>query len=547
MSEIRLGTSADPIHQACADDTAWSRVNAAEAFQGVLTPLNYTVLAMPVEVGSREAMQDMGLFSAREVDFPDEVDKRLAGIFYGRWATNKHLTATIGERTPGTSATAFQQDLFGEAGGVPVPDPLPHAARYATIVGKLPVAIARTPRRLARLRKETDAWWRKTVTSDATVLSIEAAITLLDEARARLQANMRAHILGSMLAQATYERLTAVCAAAGLSGHENSLTTGYGGMEESKALTDLWLVAQGQLRVEEFIDRHGYHGPSEGEISSIVWREDLRPVTSLIERFKTLDPTSAPDIRAKRQGLEARAAEKRLLAELNIVQRPAARALLRLTGRYMLLREVGKAAYLQTIDGARFATRAIGARLEEADAIDERDDVFQLTYDELRTWRDVDARSLIAARKPRWHAYHDLEVPENWVGQLHLDPPVGSPVADSDDESRSIEGTGVSPGTVEGRAVVVLDPFDSGDVVEPGDIVVCPWTDPSWAPTMMVSAGLVIETGGPLSHGAIIARELGVPCVVAVNDATKRLRTGDTVRIDGATGTIETLHRDATP
>jgi pyruvate,water dikinase len=216
---------------------------------------------MPVELGSRQAMQDMGLFSASEVVFPDVVDKRLGGIFYGRWATNKHLTATIGERTPGTSATAFQQDLFGEAGGVPVPDPLPRPARYATIAAKLPVAIARTDRRLAHLRKETDAWWRATVTSDAHALSIEAAITLLDEARARLQANMRAHILGSMPAQATYERLTAVCAAAGLPGHENSLTTGYGGMEESKALTDLWLVAQGRLRVEEFIDRHGSSAP----------------------------------------------------------------------------------------------------------------------------------------------------------------------------------------------------------------------------------------------------------------------------------------------
>jgi pyruvate,water dikinase len=430
---------------------------------------------------------------------------------------------------------------------VPVPDPLPRSARYATIAAKLPVAIARTPRRLARLREETDAWWRATCTSDATTLSIEASIALLDAARARLQTNMRAHILGSMLAQATYGRLTAVCAAAGLSGHENNLTTGYGGMEESKALADLWLVAQGQLQVEEFIDRHGYHGPAEGEISSIVWREDLRPVTSLIERFKTLDPTNAPDIRAKRQGREARAAEKCLLAELNAVQRPAVRALLRLTGRYMLLREVGKAAYLQAIDGARFATRAIGGRLEEAGAIDERDDVFHLTYDELRIWRDVDVRWLIPARKARWQAYHDLDVPENWVGQLHLDPAVRSPSSESDDEPPSIEGTGVSPGAVEGRAVVVLDPFVSGDVVEPGDIVVCPWTDPSWAPTMMVCSGLVIETGGPLSHGAIIARELGVPCVVAVAEATRRLRTGDTIRIDGASGTVEILHRDAAP
>ena len=105
-------------------------------------------------------------------------------------------------------------------------------------------------------------------------------------------------------------------------------------------------------------------------------------------------------------------------------------------------------------------------------------------------------------------------------------------------ETNVVEGLGVSAGVAEGAARVLLGPEGIADV-EAGEILVCPTTDPSWAPAILLAAALVIDVGGALSHGAIVARELGVPCVINTGDGTSRLRTGDHLKVDGAAGRVE--------
>lgn len=102
-----------------------------------------------------------------------------------------------------------------------------------------------------------------------------------------------------------------------------------------------------------------------------------------------------------------------------------------------------------------------------------------------------------------------------------------------------IEGIGVSSGVVEGVARVVTDP--AFGEVEPGEILVAPMTDPSWSSIMFLSAGLVVDIGGPISHAAVVARELGLPCVVNTRTGSRVIRTGDRLRIDGGSGRVEIL------
>ncbi len=102
-----------------------------------------------------------------------------------------------------------------------------------------------------------------------------------------------------------------------------------------------------------------------------------------------------------------------------------------------------------------------------------------------------------------------------------------------------VTGLGVSPGIVEGLARIVHEPGDSE--LEPGEILVCQTTDPSWSAYFLLAAGVVIDIGGSLSHGAIVARELGIPCVINTLDGTRRLRTGERIRVDGGTGRVERL------
>jgi pyruvate,water dikinase len=103
----------------------------------------------------------------------------------------------------------------------------------------------------------------------------------------------------------------------------------------------------------------------------------------------------------------------------------------------------------------------------------------------------------------------------------------------------ALSGLPVSAGTVEGRARVILDMADA--VIEPGDILVTAYTDPSWTPLFVAISGLVTEVGGLMTHGAVIAREYGLPAVVGVEDATRRIRDGEQIRVNGADGYVEIL------
>ena len=100
-------------------------------------------------------------------------------------------------------------------------------------------------------------------------------------------------------------------------------------------------------------------------------------------------------------------------------------------------------------------------------------------------------------------------------------------------------GDAVSPGLVEGRVQVVFDPREAR--LEPGEILVCPSTDPGWTPLFLTAGGLVMEIGGLMTHGSIVAREYGLPAVVGVHQATTRLQTGQRVRVDGHRGRVTIL------
>ena len=112
-------------------------------------------------------------------------------------------------------------------------------------------------------------------------------------------------------------------------------------------------------------------------------------------------------------------------------------------------------------------------------------------------------------------------------------------VAAPTDDSGAIVGDPVSPGVVEGTVRVVLNPH--GTRLEPGEILVCPGTDPAWTPLFLAAGGLVMEVGGMMTHGSVVAREYGIPAVVGVHQATVQLKTGQRVRVDGSSGKIEIL------
>ncbi len=180
-------------------------------------------------------------------------------------------------------------------------------------------------------------------------------------------------------------------------------------------------------------------------------------------------------------------------------------------------------------------------RLVAAGVIDDPDDLFFLSFDELReVVRTGSAdRELIAARREDFRSYAALTPPR--VLTSEGEALTGSYRRDDVPEG-ALAGLAVSSGVVEGRARVILDVDDAHDV-EPGDILVTNGTDPSWSPVFVAVAGLVTEVGGLMTHGAVIAREYGLPAVVGVEGATRRIADGQRLRVDGTHGWVEVLHQ----
>jgi rifampicin phosphotransferase len=155
----------------------------------------------------------------------------------------------------------------------------------------------------------------------------------------------------------------------------------------------------------------------------------------------------------------------------------------------------------------------------------------------------------VAARLPErerdWRALFDVEPPGVIDGSAPLPPLSSLPVRGAAQlppaaAGEVLAGAAASAGRVTGQARVVTNTAEIGDF-EPGEILVAPQTDPSWAPLFMVAAGVVVDTGALNSHAMIVSRELGIPCVAGLQGATQRIRTGTWLEVDGSTGTVTVL------
>jgi pyruvate,water dikinase len=183
-------------------------------------------------------------------------------------------------------------------------------------------------------------------------------------------------------------------------------------------------------------------------------------------------------------------------------------------------------------------------RLVQARVLREKEDIFYLRFEELhdvvRTKQVAD--QLIRQRKDEFRSYQALRPPRVLTSD-------GEGIAGSyrrdDLPEGALVGLAVSAGIIEGRARVILDMAEAD--LEPGDILVTPYTDPSWTPLFVAIKGLVTEVGGLMTHGAVIAREYGLPAVVGVEHATRLIHDGQRIRVNGTNGYVEILSSPGQP
>ena len=527
----------DPVdHPKCDPAVAWTSGNVAEAFPGVCTPLGFSFMHAPVELALRGAFRDIGVFTEAQVRVPERIEQQFWTVFAGRAAANMDQFRALADLTPGTSASAVEQQLFGYVR--PGTVDRNSYRRYPVIALRAPLVVARLGRThddyVARLRR-----WRLDSLPDMESADVDACLAVLAEARRRFATIMRLHFLATFVGNGVVDRLAETVPSRAEPGLAAKLLSGVGS-DENEVAGDLWELAHGRLDQEVFLDRHGYHGPQEGQLDSTSWRENPALLTPRLRDYRAMgqDNPNAPSRRGERARAQRLRAQQLVMATLSAPRRLELRLLLRLAGRFLALREQGKAGYLITFDLARSAARRLGGLLAERGILADGADVFFLSYPELIETPPQRAMELVTDRRARHLERKHQRLPETWTG---VPEPISlADVGRTDAATGStIQGLGACGGVVEGRARVIIDP-EQTDLAE-GDVLVCEATDPSWVSLFVVAAAVVTDLGGMLSHGAIVAREMNIPCVVGTRIASRAIADGQRVRVDGDRGLVELL------
>jgi len=302
--------------------------------------------------------------------------------------------------------------------------------------------------------------------------------------------------------------------------------------------------------IAEFLTQYGMRGACEIDIGRKRWRENPSAVMQSIKNYLTItDEHQAPDTVFQRGQQQAEVAIQTLIdaARMNRFGpikawfvKFAARRIRALAG----LRESPKFTIIRAMGIIRNDLLMSGADLVQSGQLEKADDLFFLRYEELQDFASgiqKEWKAIIASHRTVW----EREKRRRQIPRLILTD--GRTYyeglnAGSGTKEGQLKGSPVSAGTATGRVRVILDPNQAD--LQPGEILVCPGTDPSWTPLFLLASALVMEVGGLMTHGAVVAREYGIPAIVGVHQATTRLETGMHISVDGSSGVITILPDD---
>lgn len=539
----------------------WTSANVQEILPGLLTPLTISTFQETVPVAYTQDYHELGLLARDEQPL-------FMGTFYNRAFLNMEAARLVASRVIGMRDDAIEKRYLG---GVIDDSWKNDLSRWKTWKHR---AIS-TPRMLGMFLK-TD---RQAERAEQATLAMERRVRALkssDLTNAELeQWRQRLARFGAKVAR-VHLRVTGI-AGTGFDGIAELarpvlgdqteglapvLFSGLHGVESAQIGLDLWelsricraegmeshIAALGfdprdpslspawRTRFEAFIERHGHRGVNEMEASARTWRWDHQPVLRMVASYLDIPEDHSPPAVLARQEAERLRLTAEIDAKLSLVNRRVFRWLLPRAQKWVALRERTKSILVRASRLADYHIPEIQRRFVDAGIIRQPDDLFFLSTQEIAAVLTGAITSslddAVVRRKREYERNRYVVLPERFRGR-----PIPIPPEETAHAGDTLTGTPVSPGTVTGRARVILDPATDGPL-EPGEILVAPVTDAGWTPLFALAAGLVVDMGSALSHGSTVAREYGLPAVVNVRSGTRRIRTGDVVTVNGSTGTV---------
>jgi rifampicin phosphotransferase len=565
----------------------YTRANAGEVLPDPASPLGWTlVFEKGLLPGWLRGLVEFGIY--REGELPMDRPP-VAGLFGGYFYINLSHCRVVAIRM-GITVEAFDAALLGNATAAPPYQPHPEdpceqcSAQVAQTIGEILVASefpqidADLERVLAKRRGRPDL---TALPAAGLVARARSFLPELDNAFARHDYSTFGSAVGpAMLAQA--------CAEAGEPGALLDLISGFGEVPSASPSWGLWRLsrlanaspevsslfddgvaglaqalaaapAPSAVRFAEAVDGFladfGQRGPNEWDIRAISWEAGPDQVLALVDSLRQMPDQNSPDARHERLEAARESTAGRIRAALaDEASRKGFDTALQSAARMIPLREKTKLIAVTAINEVRMTLRELGRRGVAAGYFAAPEDVMMLLESELDEYLAGPERfvPVLAERLAQYRALFELQPPfiidadprplPEWPRRART----RGPQEPRPDEAHGAEpakpgevlrGIGGSAGRYEGRARVGMD-LAAALALEPGEILVAPITDAAWTPLFLVAGAVVVDVGALNSHAVVVSRELGIPCVLSLEDGTARLRDGMVLAVDGTAGTV---------
>ena len=565
-------------------DDRWpinTRGNVGEVFPEVVTKLGYELGVVPAERGWRRSYKDLGIMSPGDFSSDDPV---IIGLYGGYTYLNLSYLRMMGVRAPGSSAEAIDVSFFGEGNPPPyVPRKGDKSLRSSLRILKTVLSALGTrelPEVVLDSYKRTQEFERRRPSLDAPDQELLDYMYEFPDVFEFVFAN---HMTTTAVAAIVSGVLADASAAAGEPGLVTHLIGAAGDVKSAEYSRDLYEIARqvrtseqlmalfdggvdgllgrlGELRGDDvdtfqglfdrFIDTHGHRGPNDWEVSSRTWDNTPELALVAIDRMRLAEDDLSPSTRLGDDEAKRAAAIEKVRPHLKLLDKQNFDKAIKAAPYWSQAREATRDRAVRVILPVKQVYRELVRRAAERGGDPDPVKIALLSpYTELPGYLEDPAsmaeliaeRSALHARysavTPRFFVEGQAEVPtlEELEAETAATASAGTAAA-----GEVLTGNAGCSGEAEGLVRVVMDPSEALDL-EPGEVLVAPLTDPSWTPLFLPAAAVVVNVGALMSHAVIVSRELGIPCVVAVEGATDRLETGMRVRVDGTAGTVTVL------
>lgn len=555
----------------------YTRLNANDVMPDPITPLGASLVWIP-EVLPAWAVGNVRLryFTPEEMS-PDPYPP-VAGFFYGYLYIDQTYVRITGIRA-GIGADAIDAAIFAH------PNPPPHQPSPTDMNEELAANVAErvgwtlTTTTFPELEEERELADRvRAQRPDLHTATDEMLITLARQA-APLQRIMwgRGYVIASNQSAIGPGVIASLVGAAdptlpvrliGHAGDVDSALPSYALWDLSRAVrADARLTAafdQGEeglldrlrtdhpdftIRFDAFVREFGYRGPSEWDIGVHTWETKPELPLALIGRLRQLDDDASPGLRREERGDDAAAALQEALKILGPNEEAVQTLHLAIASarRFGAWRERGKTNAVKVMHEVRAPLFELGRRLTARGELDHPQQIFMALEPELDllATHAADIADTLRERERQWRQLFEIDPPTFVVTGEPMTPLADLPRKGGRQVTTVkpgdvLAGAAASAGVTRGRSRVVTDTAQIA-AFEPGEILIAPQTDPSWTPLFMVAAGVVVDVGAMISHAMIVSRELGIPCVAGVGEATKRIPDGTLLEVDGSSGKVTVL------